>query len=124
MEIGFHPTPSHPDGFFYARLIVNGKFLRKNMNNFFSWRQHELIHVGNKAFNIDTANFVIIAFGKNSTVLNTLDVLTSNPNINHLNIYIRLPFSHSNSLANTSNRFLNIRNYPTIYTRGLCLTHT
>src|SRR5690606_15283623 len=115
MEVCLHAASRHTDRVLYPGFIINGELLWQHMDNLFARGQHELIHIFDKALDIYPANFTVVFTGKDTTVLDTFDMLACNPDVNHLNIDIGLSGRFFYRLPDTIDRFLDIGHDPPAY---------
>ena len=60
------------DRFFDFGLSVDLEFLRQNVDDLFARRKHQFIHIGYQLLDIKTGNFIVIPFGQDAPMLNTM----------------------------------------------------
>src|SRR5690606_20362376 len=125
VEIRFKTYSCHSDRIFDTRLVVDGKFLRKHMNNLFSRRHDKLIHILDKLLDVFTLNLVLQIFPcKNSSVLKASYVLPGDTDIDDLYLYVRLDTGLFNRLKNALNSLLDIGYHTPAHTSRFCLTQS
>src|SRR5690606_35745178 len=113
----FYSASGHTDRLLDTGLVIDGKFLRQYVDNLFARRKHQFIHIGYQLLDIKTGNFIVIPFGQDAPMLNTLDVLRRKSNLYHSGVHVGLRFGDADRLSYTGHPALVVRHSPTVYAR-------
>ena len=94
------------------------------MNDFFTWRHRQFVHVFDDRININSADFIIrTGTSDHAAVLHTLDMLTCNTHVHITDLYTRFSLCFKHSFLNGYNGLLDVGYDSAHHTQRFRTTH-